>query len=157
MPHCFEKIPKMPTEGFAKEGNLCKHISGCIQRLPNSCTGHKLMDMKRKKRLWLGGKGVFLMDDFCSEQTVVLYNFCVEITYYFRIQVFSGIKLVLVLCDVRTAADLKGSSMCFIICLTRTDEFPPHSQERGYYFKTFLYKYMRAGRNFHWTRPDELV
>lgn len=82
---------------------------------------------ENKKEAMAWGKGVFLIDDFCSEQTVVLYNLCVEITYYFRIQVFSGIKLVLVLCDVRTAADLKGSSMCFIICLTRTDEFPPHS------------------------------
>lgn len=55
---------------------------------------------------------------------------------------------VLVPCDGRTAADLKGSSMLFIAWLTRTDKFPPHSQEISYYFKTFLCNYMGAEQIF---------
>lgn len=90
---------------------------------------------------------------------LIFFLFCVEMDWLYipsQSRSLQGLPR-LAPCKVSAAAGLKGSSICFIIYLTRADKFPPHFQERGYYFKTFLYNYTRAQWNFLWTRPDELV
>lgn len=103
---------------------------------------------KEKKEVCFGGKPVFFTELF-------LFHWFVGMNWlYIPSQARSLQEYpVLAPCDDRTAADLKGPSALFIAWLTRTDKFPPHSQEIGYYFKTFLCNYMGAGRIFFGLDP----
>lgn len=145
MPHCLEKMAKMPTEGCSEEGELCKwHISSCTQRLavPHAHKVHTDGYEGKKRRIYFGGKAVFFTEWF------LFHWFVGKNWLYIPSQPRSLQEYpVLAPCDGRTAVDLKGLSMRFIAWLTRTDKFPPHSQEIGYYFKTFLCDYVGAGQN----------